>query len=200
MLFAKDSVHGHVIEDTPDGPVYEDDRTPFDAGNPRPCKGCNRHIAPGAHDPCIANLPGAYQACCGHGLDRSAVTGGPNGYVAFKDGRTIRFSGLCGGERIRQAVNAVLAGEPLPEGFQFDEDRMWWEGLTDAQRNYVQQQIPQGLARLVQEAKGGEPPSQAFLQGQAMWFDGLTQEEKSYVLASMRRMLAELVQEALSRV
>lgn len=200
MLFDKDSQYGHVVVKSPEGPRYESDGTLVDPAHPRPCLGCSAHIESGTHDPCIANLPGAYQACCGHGLDKSPVSGLPNGYVAFKDGRCIRFSGLCGGQRIRQAVEAVLAGQPLPDGFQADNERMWWEGLTDAQRAYVHANITGGLARLVRQAKDGGEPSAAFLSGEAMWWDGLTDEQKGYVMNNMRAMLAELVQEALASV
>jgi hypothetical protein len=196
MLFKKDSVHGHVIVDTDSGPIYESDGMPVDNTNPRPCVGCSARIKNGEHDPCIANLPGAYQACCGHGLDRSPVHGNPNGYVAFKDGRSIRFSGLVGGPRIRAAVDAVLAEQPLPEGFEFEETRMWWEGLTEAQRAYVQQNMTRGLSQLVREATQAEP-SPKIISGEAMWYEGLNEEQKAHVMNSMQRMLAELVQEAL---
>jgi len=32
-----------------------------------PCKQCGKHPAEDEHDPCIANLPGVRNACCGHG-------------------------------------------------------------------------------------------------------------------------------------
>ena len=35
------------------------------------------------HDPCIANLPGVQNACCGHG-DRESS------YIQFEDGRIVR--------------------------------------------------------------------------------------------------------------
>jgi hypothetical protein len=34
------------------------------------------------HDPCIANLPGVKNACCGHGIEP--------GYIQFENGITIR--------------------------------------------------------------------------------------------------------------
>jgi len=33
------------------------------------------------HDPCIKNLPGVMNACCGHGVE--------DGYIQFEDGRVI---------------------------------------------------------------------------------------------------------------
>lgn len=196
MLFDVDSEYGHVVENTPAGAVYRDDRTPVDPANPRPCLGCGARIKSGMHDPCIADLPGTYQACCGHGLDCAPKSGRPNGYVALKDGRTIEFSGLVGGARIRSAVDAVLAGEALPEGFAFGE-RMWWEGLTDAQRAYVQERIPQSLAALVIEVHGEAP--EAFIKGEKPWWDGLSDEEKATVWSRLPASLAALVQEALVR-
>jgi hypothetical protein len=83
-----------------------------------------------------------------------------------------------GGKRIREAVDAALAGQALPEGFQFGK-RMWWEGLTEAQRAYVQSRIPDGLVTLVRQALNGAEPNEAFLKGEAMWYEGLTDEEKS---------------------
>ncbi|HEY9787398.1 MAG TPA: hypothetical protein V6D17_18560, partial [Candidatus Obscuribacterales bacterium] len=99
MLFEIDTLYGHVIEDTPDGPVYQDDRTFVDEDNPRPCLGCKAKISPGSHDPCIANLPGVYQACCGHGRELTPASGRPAGYVGLRDGRVINFAGTAGGER-----------------------------------------------------------------------------------------------------
>lgn len=197
MLFKRDSVHGHLIVDTPAGPVYEDDGSAVDGANPRPCKGCDARILRGSHDPCIANLPGTHQACCGHGLDCSPVHGLPNGYVALNDGRSLRFSGLLGGERIREAVEAALNGKPLPDGFQFDEKRMWWEGLTDAQRNYVHANMTRGLSRLVEQARPGASAPLGIITGELMWYDGLSEDEKGYVMSRMEAMLAHLVQEAL---
>ncbi len=197
MLFKIDSLFGHIIEDSPQGPVYQDDGTPVNHQQPRPCKGCKAQIAEGSHDPCIANLPGTYQACCGHGLDCSPNSGKPAGYVGLTDGRTIRFSGLIGGARIREAVEAALKGQPLPAGFEFAE-RMWWEGLSEAQRNYVWQRIPLGLARLVSEATQATASTEAFLKGEKPWWDGLSDEQKAQVQSGLPAALAQLVQEALT--
>jgi len=123
----------------------------------------------------------------------------PNGYVALEDGRTFRFLGTVGGESIRAAVDAVLRGDPLPEGFTLDADKMWWDGLTEAQVAYVRQNMTRGLAELVTEAQDGQPPAAAFLAGEAMWFEGLDQSKKDFVLARMPGKIAELVQEALQQ-
>jgi len=195
MLFKIDSQYGHIVEDTPQGPVYQADGVLVDESNPRPCAGCNARIS-GGHDPCIAGLTDVYQACCGHGLERTPAGDRPNGYVAFKNGRCIRFSGKLGGAQIRLAVEAVLCGGPLPHGFEFDQERPWWTGLTDGQRHYVQENIPRALAAQVLKVTGS-PASQAFLLGEAAWWDGLTEEHKKAVWANLGTMLAELVQESL---
>lgn len=198
MLFRVDTQYGHVVEDTPEGPVYQDDRSKVEPGNPRPCFGCAAKITPGSHDPCIANLPGTYQACCGHGRELTP-NGNLPGYAALKDGRFIRFSGCVGGARIREAIELALRNEPLPEGFAVDADRAWWEGLTDAQREYVQSNVPRGLAELVEQVTGA-PASPAFLAGEAPWWEGLTDVQKGLVWNSLKGKLAELVQEALQKV
>jgi hypothetical protein len=46
------------------------------------CPKCGLGITPEGHDPCIANLPGVTNACCGHGQGQ--------GYIQFSDGRAIR--------------------------------------------------------------------------------------------------------------
>lgn len=199
MLFKIDTLFGHVIEDTPDGPIYQDDGTRVDFKSPRACLGCGARCQEGTHDPCIASLPGTSQACCGHGRELTPVHKRPAGYVALTDGRTIQFAGTVGGERIRLAVQAAIAGEQLPDGFAFGE-RMWWEGLTEPQRAYVNERITAGLVRLVTEALGGTPPAEAeaILRGEKMWFNGLSEGEKGYVWQRLPGMLSELVQEALA--
>lgn len=197
MLFKVDSLYGHVIEETETGDVvYRDDRSPVTAETVRACKGCNVKCGSGMHDPCIANLPSTRNACCGHGLDVTPVRKSPNGYVALEDGRTFRFSGLAGGERIRQAVDAALKGEPLPEGFVFDEETAWWAGLSPAQRQYVDDNMQAGLIRVVTEVNGGQSPSPRVISGEAPWWDGLDESLKQAVWARLPALLDELVQEA----
>ena len=162
LLFDVDSEHGHVVENGPDGPIYRDDKSLVDDANPRPCFGCKLHVKVGEPDPCTGTLPGTYQACCGHGLDKSPRTGRPNGYVALNDGRVLNFSGCVGAQAIRTAVDAALRNEDLPDGFVFDAERMWWEGLTDAQVAYVRANIVRDLIVMVRDARGGKslpPPS-----------------------------------------
>lgn len=196
LLFSPNSVFGHVVENSPQGVIYRDDRTLVEDDEPRSCFGCQARCEHGDHDPCITNLPGTSQACCGHGLAVTPRSGQPNGYVALDDGRTFRFLGTVGSERIRAAVDAALKGDPLPEGFTFDEDRMWWEGLSEPQVAYVRAKIAGGIHQLVMEALDGKPPSQAYLNGKAMWWDGMDDTQKEYVLDRTADMLAALVAQA----
>lgn len=53
--------------------------------NKEACKTCGLYQTPEGHDPCIANLPGVKNACCGHG--NSNV-----GYIQFVNGKVIRFN------------------------------------------------------------------------------------------------------------
>jgi hypothetical protein len=153
MLFEIDSQYGHVVrKDGDDRAVYVDDGTPVDPRNPRPCLGCGAKIKEGEHDPCIANLPGTQYACCGHGLDRAPRHGAPNGYVSLQDGRCFRFSGCTPAHLIKAAVHLALAGQALPDGFEYEAKKAWWEGLTEAQKAYVIANIPRELARLVRES------------------------------------------------
>lgn len=198
MLFKTESLFGHIVDDSPSGPVYRDDGTPCDFKNPRSCFGCKLHIEKGTHDPCIANLPGTLNACCGHGLERSPLSGNPAGYVALEDGRTFRFLGTESAARVREVVDGVLNGEPLPDGFVFDNEKMWWSGLSEAQRAWVNAQVPLDLQRLVREVKSGKPMSEAFLRGEAMWWDGLTDDEKATVWSQLPESMATLARRALT--
>ena len=63
--------------------LYVDDNTPTkDHWEKRPCGRCGRLVTANGHDPCIANLPGVRNACCGHGEEVGA-------YVQFDDGRRV---------------------------------------------------------------------------------------------------------------
>ncbi len=150
----------------------------------------------GGHDPCIADLPGTVQACCGHGLELTPVTKSPNGYVGLRDGRLFRFPGNVGGERIRLAVQAALAGQLLPEGFTFQAQNMWWEGLSDAQRLYVHSRMRSALAELVRDVTGASTVDDDIVSGAKMWFDQRSDAEKEIVRSRVPAAIVLLVQEA----
>lgn len=62
---------------------YDDDGTKVSDGwRDRPCGKCGEAFVEDGHDPCIANLPGVMNACCGHGYDTP--------YVQFWDDSCVR--------------------------------------------------------------------------------------------------------------
>jgi hypothetical protein len=93
---------------------YEDDNSLVkETWKYRSCGRCGKQAASNDHDPCISNLPGVRNACCGHG-DTSVA------YVQFLDGtrksgaaalqwakgyRTRECKSLC--EQAREAENDV---------------------------------------------------------------------------------------------
>lgn len=178
MLFKIDTLFGHVIEEREDGVVYQDDGSRVDGNNLRPCLGCNLKCNQGEHDPCIAGLPDTLNACCGHGRELTPVSGNLSGYVGLKDGRIIRFAGNLGGERIKEAVAAALADQPLPDGFAVTE-KAWWGGLSQEQVNLVHTKLPLYIARVV-EAVSGQTPN-GFIYGDDPWWTGLSDEQRSRV-------------------
>lgn len=196
MLFKIDTLFGHVIEEREDGPVYQDDGSKVDASNLRPCLGCKAKCQQGEHDPCIADLPGTSNACCGHGRELTPVSGNLAGYVGLTDGRIIRFAGNLGGERIKTAVTAALAGEPLPEGFDVTE-KAWWGGLSEEQVALIHSKIPGYIARTVKEVTGRTAP-QAFLEGTGAWWEGLSDDEKEQVWNTIAARHSEFVTDILA--
>jgi hypothetical protein len=79
---------GHPVIKSADGAwIYEDSGEPagFD-GTIRPCKKCGLIFDgsdAGHPDPCLGNLPGVDNACCGHGVRSEA-------YIRFANGVVIR--------------------------------------------------------------------------------------------------------------
>ena len=55
---------------------------PMAAATAWPCGQCGGMPTEKGHDPCIADLPGVVNACCGHGTH--------SGYVHFENGLVIR--------------------------------------------------------------------------------------------------------------
>jgi hypothetical protein len=54
-------------------------------------------------DPCLGELPGVDFACCGHGIIPDGYAGG--GYIAFSNGKTIRFPTCFVDHVEKRAVN-----------------------------------------------------------------------------------------------
>lgn len=63
---------------------YIDDGLPVDQyWKMKSCGKCGEYRSILGHDPCIANLPGVRNACCGHGIESDA-------YVIFEDDRRLK--------------------------------------------------------------------------------------------------------------
>lgn len=63
---------------------YDDDGSPVPLGwRERPCGYCSRMHAANGHDPCLGELPGVVNACCGHGVQSES-------YVQFANGVVLR--------------------------------------------------------------------------------------------------------------
>jgi len=87
---------------------YEDSDSPVrDHWKDRTCGKCGEPFTEKGHDPCIANLPGIQNACCGHGRDEEA-------YVQFEDER--RESGPAAVSTLARL--AIRSGGPVTR----DED------------------------------------------------------------------------------
>ncbi len=63
---------------------YVDNNEPT-VGAERSCGICLKATGPSGYDPCIGEVPGAVNACCGHGEDEEA-------YVQYPDG--VRLDGI----------------------------------------------------------------------------------------------------------
>ena len=76
--------HSTVRDEKKEKWFYEDtgEEAGFD-GIVRPCKKCGKVSNVGDPDPCLGNLPGVDNACCGHGIPEDA-------YIIFKSGVVIR--------------------------------------------------------------------------------------------------------------
>ena len=80
-----DHYRGHQIwfDDSTEVWRYTDDNSPVQGNwENRPCGKCGEMFTTDGHDPCIANLPGVMNACCGHGNENEA-------YIQFDGGETI---------------------------------------------------------------------------------------------------------------
>ena len=52
---------------------YEDTDELTKGAAPRACPECGEYETEDGHDPCIANLPGVRNACCGHGNNQRYI-------------------------------------------------------------------------------------------------------------------------------
>jgi hypothetical protein len=73
---------GHEIGILNNEWVYCDTDEKIDEVELRACSRCKLYPTPEGHDPCIANLKGVTNACCGHGIE--------DGYVQLENGLVIR--------------------------------------------------------------------------------------------------------------
>jgi hypothetical protein len=78
----EDRLRGHAIELVEGAWVYADDGQPT-AGNVRPCGHCGAKDTAEGHDGCLGTVPGAVNACCGHGDEGAA-------YVQFSPTSSVR--------------------------------------------------------------------------------------------------------------
>lgn len=75
---------GYKIEKTRFGHVFADTGEPVSlTWKSRPCGHCGKHNTREDHDGCLGTVPGAVNACCGHGVPGEA-------YVQFDDGSELR--------------------------------------------------------------------------------------------------------------
>lgn len=76
-------LRGHEIEEVDGCFVYVDTgESTADTWKDRPCGHCRLANTPEGHDGCLGTIPGAINACCGHGELAEA-------YIQFED-RTLR--------------------------------------------------------------------------------------------------------------
>ena len=82
--FARGKFRGWDIVNNIDEWLFEDSLLPVNNSyETRPCGHCGLEYDETGHDPCIKNLIGVMNACCGHGDDKCA-------YLQFIDGECIR--------------------------------------------------------------------------------------------------------------
>jgi hypothetical protein len=63
---------GNPMYDDEDGETrYCEDGTPW--YQRKPCVRCGRSADEDGHDPCLADIPGAQFACCGHGIKEGYI-------------------------------------------------------------------------------------------------------------------------------
>lgn len=81
FLIMKEKFRGHIIEQINDEWIFSDTKQKVsETWEQRPCGHCNKMNTPEGYDGCIGYIPGALNACCGHGNEREA-------YIQFPDRR-----------------------------------------------------------------------------------------------------------------
>lgn len=81
-MTAKGFLRGHEIYWDGEQYRYVDSDSPT-VGNRRACGYCGLPDTPEGHDPCIGELPGVMNACCGHGRTCEA-------YIQYRGGDCVR--------------------------------------------------------------------------------------------------------------
>ena len=106
-MTARSMHRGWPMEYVGDTWVYSDTKLPVAADPMRKCGHCFLPERPDGHDPCLGKLPGAKNACCGHGDPRAA-------YVQFLDGRVLSgqeaLEAMCGDARNTKPPRPVKGG------------------------------------------------------------------------------------------
>ncbi len=73
----QDKLRGHAIICIDGEWLYKDTMTPT-VGDDRPCGHCGKQRTAEGHDGCLGAIPGAMNACCGHGESEEA-------YIQYPD-------------------------------------------------------------------------------------------------------------------
>lgn len=119
-VFRPKRLRGHPIHWDGECFRYDDNGEPTaTTWRERPCGKCGLYTPPNGHDPCIANLPGVHNACCGHGETREA-------YVVFTDGR--RIAGKKAIKWQKQQASCPIVDDPYAPADQADREALlaWW--------------------------------------------------------------------------
>jgi len=78
-----DQHRGHQIFEASGVWFYADNNIPVSNDKDRACGHCGKDNSSEGHDGCLGTIPGAINACCGHGDT-------PTAYVQFADGTDLR--------------------------------------------------------------------------------------------------------------
>lgn len=84
-MTVKSHWRGHAIAITKNGWFYSDTKQRVRDNPDRKCGYCQKENRPDDIDPCLGELPGVTNACCGHGVKAES-------YIQFNNG--VRISGF----------------------------------------------------------------------------------------------------------